>query len=429
MLRRSAALPIAFAVWSAVAVPSCESVSSEKIQTWKGTQKGPGKLQDALKSGSVDPKLRAEAALALVDIGMIDDVEQVFASMPAGERNAVTAQAIPLFAGELKTGSVEKARAARDALFTLRAHATPAEQAQIDAALLPSIESDLRAGRITGGRHSLDKMLSGMGPSAAPMIVKLLQEPAAPIPALTELLSKVGDDSTREQAGAVLVKRAAAMPEIQAQTWRALGTVGGKAVNTFLMQKVLQGSEVDAVAAAQALQVKGDADLLPFALEVASNAKANKAVRDEMFGLLEKIGPPARDGLLKIIAGDPEELVRYRAYEAALAAGKAEAIVPALEAFSEKATYKRQDVVDFLVKDIQKLGASGKGALPKALASGSALARMTAVLAYEAMGTAADAPAVAKLSGDKGTVRGFGANETVGREAARVAAALQTKAG
>jgi hypothetical protein len=63
---------------------------------------------------------------------------------------------------------------------------------------------------------------------------------------------------------------------------------------------------------------------------------------------------------------------------------------------------------------------------------------MTAVLAFEAplpsdpkriVGRAEDAVLVLKLSGDKGTVKGFPGGDTVGKEAARVGAVLQKRAG
>jgi len=138
--------------------------------------------------------------------------------------------------------------------------------------------------------------------------------------------------------------------------------------------------------------------------------------------------PEAKDGAVNIIATDPEPLVRYRAYETALAIGKADAVVSALEAFPATATHKREDVVDFLAKDIQKLGpATGRPASVAALASKSPLARVTGVLALETIGTAAESPAVAKLSGDRATVKGFPPGASVGKEAARVAGILQTR--
>jgi hypothetical protein len=141
---------------------------------------------------------------------------------------------------------------------------------------------------------------------------------------------------------------------------------------------------------------------------------------------------------LRILAEDKNDIVRYRAHEAALEVGKADAIVPALQAFSGKLSFKREDVIDFLVKDISKVGAQAKPAVLAALASPSPLARMTAVLALEAplptnakarLGAAADASALGKLEGDKATIKGFPVGMTVGSEAKRVALLLQGKGG
>jgi hypothetical protein len=422
---------LALALSLSAAAGGCDSVSSQSIQTWKDTQKGPGKLQAALANPKVDPRLRAEAAVALVDIGMADQMESALAGASAADRAAVVKEAIPLFAQALEGDKVERAREARDALFGLRAMAAPAEQSQIDATLLAALEKDLRAGRTAGGRHSIDKILVAIGPAAGPVLVKVLAEPAAPVPAIVDVLTKVGDESTRDQAGGVLVAKASAVRgPIPVPLWRALGDVGGPTVNEFLKKKVESGNEAEAVAAAQALQARGEPSLLPLALKVAGDPRANKTVRDEMFGLAERIGgSAARDGLLRIIASDKEELVRYRAYEAALAVGKEESVVPALEAFPTTHAYKRDDVVDFLVKDILKIGPGAKGVLGKALGSSSPLARMAAVLTYESLGTQADAPAVSRLAGDKGSVKGFPAGVTVGREASRVADVLQKKKG
>jgi HEAT repeat protein len=177
--------------------------------------------------------------------------------------------------------------------------------------------------------------------------------------------------------------------------------------------------------------------VLPVALAIARNGKADRELRGEAFGVLEKIGgSEALKGLLGIIGEDKDEIVRYRAHEAAQEVGKAEAVVPALEAFSNKLSFKREDVVDFLVKDISKLGPAAKAQVLLALASPSPLARMTAVLALEApvagqpkghLGGPEDAAAVRKLADDQATVRGFPAGMTIGVEAKRVAALLQGK--
>jgi hypothetical protein len=422
---------VAVAVGWVCLLLACESVNSDSIQRWKNTEKGPGKLEDALRDSKLPPKLRAEAALALVQIGRPEAVEAGLPSLAPGDREAVSTELVPLFVAQLEHGSVNEARDARDSLFSLREGANPALQKQIDAALLPSLARELRAGRVAGGRHTMDRMLLAMGAPAAPMLLQILDEPAAPYPAVVEVLTKIADPQDRDKAAASLVKRARASGSaIPQQLWRAMGQIGGKPSVEFLSEKVERGHESDALMAAQALQ-QGPRmpGLVTVAMKLAGNQRANKAVRDEMFGLLEYVGSPeAKEGAVNIIATDPEPLVRYRAYETALAIGKAEAVVSALEAFPAGATHKREDVVDFLAKDIQKIGpATGRPAAVSALASKSPLARMTGVLALETIGTAAEAPAVGKLAGDRSTVKGFPPGATVGKEAVRVAGILQTR--
>src|SRR3954447_12966297 len=124
---------LVLAVVCALAAAGCERVSSESIAQWKTTQKGPGKLQDALKDSSLAPKLRAEAAAALVDINMADEADQALAAVPAVNRAEIVKNLIPLYIAEMSNPSMPKARAARDGLFSVRAYADPDDQRQIDA--------------------------------------------------------------------------------------------------------------------------------------------------------------------------------------------------------------------------------------------------------------------------------------------------------
>ncbi len=417
---------------------ACESVSSEKIEQWKGTQKGPPKIEEALRSSGVAPGLRAEAAAALGDLGMPEKVDEVMAALPADQRWEILKSLVPIHIKAMESAPVPNARDARDGLFSVRAYAQPEQQKPIDVAILTSVETDLKDGRFVGGRHSLEKMLTAIGTPSGPMLVRLLQDPKAPYKGLAELLLKVGDEAARDQGGAALVRRAAAEKEIPNDLWIAMGTLGGQNVMDFLTQKLLKGPPAEAALAAKALQQARYPSVLPLALKIAADPKANNLVRDEAFGVVEKIaGPAAQKGLVEIIASDKKDLVRYRAYEAALEAGKVEAVLPALQAFSDKLSFKKEDVADFLVKDISKLGLPAKPAVLSALASPSALARITAVWALEAplanprlsLGTASDATALLKLVNDKASPKGFPAGVTVGSEAKRVAAVLQKRGG
>jgi len=418
---------------------ACESATSERIAAWKGTQKGPDKIEEALRSSSVPANLRAEAAAALVDIGRPEKVDEIMAALDAGPRWEILKTLVEIHIKGMASPQLPRARDARDGLFSVRAYAPPEEQKRIDAALLASIEKDLGEGRFTGGRHSLDKLLSSIGTAAGPMLVRLLGDPKAPYRGLAELLVKVCDEPTRDKGGSALLARIPAGKSLPNDMWLALGMLGGPAVTDFLSTKMQKGSPDEAIAAAKALQQSRFPSVLTAALRVAGDAKANKELRGEAFGVIEKIGgPEAQQGLVRIIAEDKNELVRYRAHEAALEVGKAAAVVPALQAFSGKLSFKREDVVDFLVKDIAKLGAAAKPQVLAALGSPSPLARMTAILALESplpsnaktrLGSPEDAAAVTKLEGDKAKLKGFPVGVTVGSEARRVAGLLQGRGG
>jgi hypothetical protein len=428
---------LAVALALGFAIAACEGVTSERIQTWKGTEKGPDKIEAALRSAGVPSALRAEAAAALVDIGRPEKVDQVMAGIASGERWEILKTLMEIHIKGMSSPQLPKARDARDGLFSVRQYAPSDEQRRIDQALLASIEKDLFDGRFAGGRHSLDKVLSAIGAPAGPMLVRLLGDPKAPYRGIAELLVKVGDETTRDKGGAALLGRGAPGTTMPSDMWISLGLIGGPTVTEFLSAKLQKGSAEDAIAAAKALQQARFPSLLPLALKIASDAKANKELRGEAFGVIERIGgPEAQGGLLRIIAEDKNDVVRYRAHEACLEVGKADAIVSALQAFSSKLSFKREDVVDFLVKDISKVGAKAKPQVLAALASPSPLARMTAILALEAplpsnpkghLGAPEDAAALLKLGGDTATIKGFPAGMTVGAEAKRVALLLESK--
>lgn len=425
----------------AVAPSGCSKPSSDNIQLWKTTQKGPDRLRDAVADRGVPPRLRAEAAVALVDIGQAEAVDSAFAAMPAEDRAEISKSLIPLYEVAMKDPSPEKAVAARDGLFSLRqvGPATPDDQKRIDAALLPSLEADLKLGKLRQGRHSVDKMLTAIGAEAGNMLARVLAEPTSVYPQAADLLGKVGDDAAREKGAAALVTRvmgggaggkAGKLPPEQSVPFlKSLGAIGGPTAVKTIEERITGGNKEEAANAVRALQIRRDPAVLPFALKVAADPKADKVIRDEMFGVVETIGGlEAQKGLLEIISSDREEIVRYRAFESVLAVSKADGLIPALEAFPAAATYKRVDVDDLLVKLIEKLGAPARPVLVKALESRAPLARMTAVMALEQMGRAADAPALEKLAGDSTPVKGFPAGVTIGKEAARVAAAVKQKA-
>jgi len=406
----------------------CNKHTSDSIQLWKTTEKGPERLHDALADHGVPPKLRAEAAVAMVDIGRGEEVDTVIAQLPADDRADIAKTLMPAYEAAMSTPAEGPAGAAksleyRDALFSLRQSVPADEQKRIDAVLLPAIENEFKAGKVRQGRHSLDKMLTAIGNDSSAMLVRVLGMDV-PYAQVAALLAKIGDDAARDKGAAALIARA---PKTKGEKqpdlfYKAVGGIGGPTAVKFLEEKVTGADKDEALMATRALGERRDPAVLTFALKIAGDTKADKTLRDEMFGVVEGIGGlDSEKGLVSIISSDKDEIVRYRAFESILAARKADGIQPGLEAFPASGTYKKVDVDDLLVKLIEKQGPAARPALVKTLASRAPLARMTAAMALEQMGRAPDAPALEQLSGDTAPVKGFPAGETVGKQATHAA--------
>jgi hypothetical protein len=404
-------VPATLAAVAVVLLGGCSKPTSDSIQLWKTTQKGPERLHDALADHSVPPKLRAEAAVAMVDIGHAEEVDTVIAQLPADDRAEIAKTAVPAYEAAIAAEgpgatTSEKSLAYRDALFSLRQSVPADDQKRIDAVLLPAIENELKAGKVRQGRHSLEKMLTAIGNDSSAMLVRVLGMDV-PYGQVADLLARVGDEGARDKGAAALIARAAKIKASDKQPdmfYKAVGTLGGPTAVKFLEEKVTsldKADKDDALLATRALAARRDPAVLPFALKIAADQKADKTLKDE--------------------------IVRYRAFESILAARKADGIQPALEAFPASAAYKKVDVDDLLVKLIEKQGPAARPALVKTLASRAPLARMTAAMALEQIGRAPDAAALEKLVADTAPVKGFPPGETVGKQAAHAAETVKKR--
>src|SRR4029079_9241345 len=112
---------------------ACQKPSSDNIQLWKTTQKGPERLREALADHGVAPRLRAEAAVALIDIGQAEAVDTIFQTLSPEDRGEIAKNLQPLYEVQMKDPSPDKALEARDGLYSLRQYVTPDDQKRIDA--------------------------------------------------------------------------------------------------------------------------------------------------------------------------------------------------------------------------------------------------------------------------------------------------------
>jgi hypothetical protein len=408
---------------------ACDGASPERIERWKTAPDGLGKLTATVKEPGVSTPLRAAAAAALVEAGAPERMSGVLAGLTLEERGELIPAVVALLGRVGGASDARQAGDAREALYAMRELATTdAAKKSVDAALLPALEQDVRAGRERAGRYGVKEMFIGLKKDGVPRLLAVLEDPQAPFALPVEVIEKVGDAEARAQGGAALVKRATAADPVPEPLWGAMATLGGKAVVDFLSQRVQGRNPAGSEKAAETMaKLRRTPELLPLALQLAGGPATAPAVREHMFQVVERVGDEAaRNGVVALVRSAADNQLRQRAFRAALTIGRGKAIVPALEAVPASVAYTPDELREQLVAPISAMpGLDSREGLFKSLQSPAPIARVVAVLALEKMGFASDAEHLAKLAKDKGVVKGFPRRHTVGTEATRAAAVLR----
>jgi hypothetical protein len=408
----------------------CEP-SSAKIQSWKGDQpEGTEKLAAVVADPGVDPRLRGEAAAALVETGHSQEMEAAIAGLDIDARAAMVPRAVQGMT-PLVAGGGERAAEARAALYALREQIAAADaRVRIDAVLFPALVADVRAGRARAGRLAVKDMLVGIGPPIVQSLLPLLEDPAVPFPTIVEVIDKVGDVDAKNKAGAALVTRAGKLPALPEDLPPALNTLGGQAPADFLMKVVDGTNPIDAERAATALAKLYRAQgVASFAARKAGTPTTAPALREKLFVVTEEShSDESKQALLAMIRGSLEPATRYRAFRALLKSAGGGGILEGLEAFPAAATYTHDDVHQQIVAPLSAMpGFDTRPPLFKAFESRAPLARLVAVLVIGNMGFESDAANLDKLAKDQGAVKGLPPDDRVGRQATRMAATLRAK--
>ena len=412
-------------------------MTPEKIARWKDTERGPGKLREAVQASSVVPSLRAQAMVALVEIGMASEALDDLKKSPDAERQAVVKEIAPrltaLASGSTGADTTRVQREAKDALFLLRNDAAPDDKTKIDDALIAWTTVDLN-GRSQQGGQATEKILTTIGPRALPRLTELLAVEGPNQLTAAALIGRLGDAAAKARAADVLVESARKLAtrtrDVPDALLRAIANIGGPHASAFLIDQAEKGSEIvrerAVLALGQGASLVGDSAALASAIRLAADPKAPGKVRDAAFEVAEKVGPEAVPSLLKLMNA-PEEIIRWRSIEAALAAGKEKAIQPVLDNLAFMHPYKKEDVDSYIVHDLQLLGAPAIPAIKLELKSRNWVAKVSAIRALALIGKAEDAAALAPLVGDSTPVPGFPPKTTLGSEAKAAQAALSAK--
>jgi len=199
-------------------------VTSEDIEYWKGTVKGPGKIVSVMLAERYPMDLRTDAALALVEMERQDRdgvamLQQAIQRLQDSDPDAVTAiidGMLPRLQ-ELMVGSDDANQnpdlgppplqtRAKDAAYLLITHAGPETRAALVDAVVDWYSVDF-ANRSLAGNYSVEQVVRSIGAPAATRLVNAMNshQPQQALVKVAELIGQLGDAETKQTAGERLV--------------------------------------------------------------------------------------------------------------------------------------------------------------------------------------------------------------------------------
>jgi hypothetical protein len=402
--------PLSWVAVSLAAVCGCEKVSHENIDRWENTEKGAGKLRDAL-TGDHSDELRAHAAQVLIRTGELDYVLEVLDAEEKGERAAIMPLLVERLARDAALES-ELSRpqphhvAAKDALFELRDRAPPEVRSSIESTLIAWLTGGYYEGRSKSGRTSGRRIVRAIGDAAGPALVAAARRVLDRPPDAEGRRARLGD----ELLGSL------ALSGHPGAIGLLLDLVEKPQLDPSLSRRALDALEVAYIRPKGIERASGEA-LEPIAGRIAAlagDAEQPARVADVAIALLAAIGPACRQHFVDLVSHPhPNESFRWAALQNGVRCGGVEAVVPLVNALPERAEYSRVKLDKYLWREIMALPEKRAVAARarELLGAESWVGRVTGV---ELLGklqlrgqTEADADLVSRLAGDTARLRGW----------------------
>jgi hypothetical protein len=334
------------------------AIGSDDIQHWKQTQKGPEKILKVMSSDRYPLALRAEAALAMVELDRADvaglhELGAALDKMASSEPLAVEAivgDVAPRLAVMMKGTPGEPATAAqiraKDAAFRLVSFADASVREKLVDDIVAFFVEDFPS-RSLAGDASAEQVARKLGdPAVSRMIAAMSAKmPPEALVKLAELMAELGNAATKQRAGERLVAIEREMESDAYVAWlaqeiRAQQPAGTDDARLSVMAALNREKFVNQGALTAMKQLAGEAAVATRLLEVAAQKPAEGAAeqaveiqnarRSTALLALERNAKPEHLGRLLPIAldaGDSLE-VRDHAFDRIGEAGSTEAIAP-----------------------------------------------------------------------------------------------------
>lgn len=239
---RAWASRVAVILGLAIIATAC-AVTETDIEAWKSTMRGPGKIVAVLLADKYADPLRVRAGLALVemersDVDGISELQGALRQLPDDTRarlvDAMAPSLIEMMQGRGAAAGAATGTAtpgaeaappaiqvrAKDASFVVLQFASPTQRATLIDAVVGWFVEDFN-GRSLAGNFSAEQVIRQLGAPAASRLVDAMssQLPQQALTKICELISQLGDDPTKQRAGARIVEIEMEMEGAEFGTW------------------------------------------------------------------------------------------------------------------------------------------------------------------------------------------------------------------
>jgi HEAT repeat protein len=201
----------------AAALIGCK-VTTDDVEAWKGTVKGPGKIVAVLLSDNYGMDLRTAAALSLIemersDVNGVAELQQALKRLDDATRQEIVQGMVSDLTRMMQGGDAADGGGpspaqvqAKDAAYVLIPEAGPKARKELTEAVVSWYSVDFN-GRSLAGNYSAEQVVRALGAPAAKQLVEALN-PRMPQPAIVkiaELIGQVGNEKTKAKAADRLV--------------------------------------------------------------------------------------------------------------------------------------------------------------------------------------------------------------------------------
>lgn len=392
---------------------SCESASHDNINKWMRTEKGPGKLIDALDDADLDADLRAHAGQNLIRIDKLESVLTTFEDMSESERASVLAELgrrlweDARIEGENSVPSGTQV-SAKDALFQLRRFTTADTRRAYDRYLTDWLGEGYYSARARIGVVRGVTIMRTIGPSAAPLLIRRAKRLA---------VADADDEGSQYKIEDPLLLGLAATGSVDAVSL-LLDFMDLKHNDKTLPKRVMTALYKSYINNNELFKLVDPAALAPHVARIVKlardSSRGNRTNNDAIRLLGALRAPTCIPPLIELVSSAQrnQQFVWVTA-SAAIRCGKLSALVPVADALPRRRDYPRVELYSVLIEPM--LSIEDKPAVARKartlLESKSWVSRLIGVELLSALaltdGAASDAKRVRKLARDKNILRGY----------------------